>query len=88
MSWKQSKQSDASRGWNVIDTASNYRGGRGEKAIGYALTALHEQLGLMREMLFVSTKAGFLQEDLKNQVRQYPERTTKQVVACFTIACN
>ena len=59
----------AHRGWNVIDTASNYRGGRGERAIGYALTALHEQLGLTREMLFISTKAGFLQDEVKNQVK-------------------
>ena len=59
----------AHRGWNVIDTASNYRGGRGERAIGYALTALHDQLGLTREMLFISTKAGFLQDEVKNQVK-------------------
>lgn len=57
------------RGLNVIDTASNYRGGRGERAVGYALTALHEQLGLSREMLFISTKAGFLQGDTKQKVR-------------------
>lgn len=59
----------ALRGWNVIDAASNYRGGRGERAIGYALTALHEQLGLTREMLFISTKAGFLQDEVKHQVK-------------------
>ncbi|KAA6425596.1 MAG: hypothetical protein FRX49_04493 [Trebouxia sp. A1-2] len=56
------------QGWNVIDAASNYRGGRGERAIGYALTALHEQLGLTREMLFISTKAGFLQDEVKHQL--------------------
>ena len=63
--------SNVTRGWNVIDTAHNYRGGRGEKAIGYALTALHEQLGFTREMVFISTKAGFLQEDVKTQVGCY-----------------
>ena len=52
----------------MIDTASNYRGGRGEKAIGYALTALQDKLGLLREMLFISTKAGFLQDEVKSQV--------------------
>ena len=52
----------------MIDTASNYRGGRGEKAVGYALAALRDQLGLTREMLFISTKAGFLQDEVKNQV--------------------
>ena len=56
------------RGWNVIDTASNYRGGRGEKAVGYALAALRHKLGLTREMLFISTKAGFLQDEVKHQV--------------------
>ena len=61
----------------MIDTASNYRGGRGEKAIGYALTALHEQLGFTREMLFISTKAGFLEEDLKEKVRQHLEGQAK-----------
>lgn len=56
-------------GLNIIDTASNYRSGRGEKAVGYALTALHEQLGLTREMLFISTKAGFLQDEVKYKVQ-------------------
>ena len=52
----------------MIDTASNYRGGRGEKAVGYALNALQDKLGLTREMLFISTKAGFLQDEVKSQV--------------------
>lgn len=52
----------------MIDTASNYRGGRGEKAVGYALTALQGSLGLTREMLFISTKAGFLQDEVRSQV--------------------
>ena len=52
----------------MIDTASNYRSGRGERAVGFALTALQGKLGLTREMLFVSTKAGFLQDQVKSQV--------------------
>ena len=55
-------------GWNVIDTASNYRGGRGEKAVGYALAALRNQPGLTREMLFISSKAGFLQDTVRERV--------------------
>ena len=42
------------RGWNVIDTASNYRGGRAEKAVGHALLALRTaSVGITRGMLFV-----------------------------------
>lgn len=43
------------RGWNCIDTASNYRGGRGEQAVGHALLALRiANVGITRNMLFVS----------------------------------
>ena len=47
------------RGWNVIDTARNYRRGRAEAAVGEALMTLTRQ-GLRREQLFISTKAGYL----------------------------
>ena len=47
------------RGWNVIDTARNYRRGRAEAAVGEALVTLVAQ-GLRREQLFISTKAGYL----------------------------
>lgn len=36
--------------------------------MGYALTALQDKLGMTREMLFISTKAGFLQDEVKSQV--------------------
>lgn len=53
----------------MIDTASNYRWGRAELAIGYALNSLRlAASGVQRDMLFISTKAGFPQEDLKQQV--------------------
>ena len=43
------------RGWNCIDTASNYRSGRAEEAVGYALLALRiANVGITRNMLFVS----------------------------------
>ncbi|GMH42510.1 hypothetical protein BSKO_10429 [Bryopsis sp. KO-2023] len=48
-------------GWNILDTASNYRDGRGEKAVGEALKSLVfvTNHGISREMLFISTKTGF-----------------------------
>lgn len=54
-------------GWNVIDTAANYRWGRAEAAIGEAIQALRSGLGIstiQRSMLFVSTKAGFIDAEL------------------------
>jgi aryl-alcohol dehydrogenase-like predicted oxidoreductase len=43
------------RGWNCIDTAANYRSGRGEAAVGHALLALRiANVGITRNMLFVS----------------------------------
>lgn len=65
----------------MIDTASNYRGGRGEKAVGYALTALQDKLGLTRDMLFISTKAGFLQDEVKSQVCQLAHHAFVHCVA-------
>lgn len=42
------------RGWNVIDTAANYRNGRGEQAVGHALLGLRvANVGITRGMLFV-----------------------------------
>lgn len=78
------------KGWNVIDTASNYRGGRGEKAVGHALTALRHKLGLTREMLFISTKAGFLQDDVKHQLIKQKKITEQDIVggsSCLKPAC-
>ncbi|KAG2500333.1 hypothetical protein HYH03_001909 [Edaphochlamys debaryana] len=62
-------------GWNVIDTASNYRYGHAETAIGSALDALlsggaaqdflqeHEYgSDTTRDMLFIATKAGYTDE--------------------------
>lgn len=48
-----------SAGWNVIDTAANYRGGRAETAVGRALRALRVLGDAERDQLFVSTKAGY-----------------------------
>ena len=54
-------------GWNVIDTAANYRWGRAEAAIGEAVQALRSGPGIstiQRSMLFISTKAGFMDREL------------------------
>eukprot|EP01025_Chloroclados_australasicus_P034166 TRINITY_DN3499_c0_g1_i3.p1 TRINITY_DN3499_c0_g1~~TRINITY_DN3499_c0_g1_i3.p1 ORF type:complete len:344 (+),score=27.12 TRINITY_DN3499_c0_g1_i3:638-1669(+) len=60
-----------SSGINVIDTASNYRNGRAEKSVGDALYSLlndDSKYGFTREMLFISTKAGFIADDLSKQL--------------------
>lgn len=46
-------------GCNVLDTASNYRHQRSERAVGRAL----EQTSVDREAIFVSTKGGFVPFD-------------------------
>ncbi|PRW56126.1 aldo keto reductase [Chlorella sorokiniana] len=50
-------------GFNVIDTAANYRWGAAEVSVGRALSELRAQ-GLQRSELFVSTKAGYPPEGL------------------------
>jgi aryl-alcohol dehydrogenase-like predicted oxidoreductase len=46
-------------GWNVVDTAANYRWGRAERSVGQALLTLRMSGAAERDMLFVSTKAGY-----------------------------
>ncbi len=46
-------------GWNVLDTAINYRLQRGERALGAALEALRAGGGAARDELVVCSKAGF-----------------------------
>lgn len=69
-----------SHGLNVIDTASNYRWGMAEEAVGAALSALlagssvdqfaadpagnTKKPDITRDMLFISTKAGFVTKAL------------------------
>ncbi len=47
-------------GINVIDTAANYRRGRGELAAGRAISALLEAGAVRRDELIICTKAGYL----------------------------
>lgn len=42
------------RGWNCIDTASNYRNSRAERSVGAALNALFSgNVGINRGMLLI-----------------------------------
>jgi aryl-alcohol dehydrogenase-like predicted oxidoreductase len=72
-------------GANVIDTASNYRFQRSERAIGAALGELADR-GFAREEIVVCTKGGYLPFDgaPPRDVRQYVEDTfVKPGIASF-----
>lgn len=64
-------------GANVIDTASNYRFQRSERAIGKALSSLFKAHGFSRDELVVCTKGGYLPFDgaPPADVRAYVEKT-------------
>ena len=62
------KQSVLSGGINHIDTAPNYRYMKSEKTIGKALTTLESKYEIMRDMLFVTSKAGYIPEDAENEI--------------------
>jgi aryl-alcohol dehydrogenase-like predicted oxidoreductase len=51
------------RGFNVLDTAVNYRHQRSERAVGAALGAAFAQGALRRDEVVVSTKGGYLAFD-------------------------
>ena len=50
-------------GWNVVDSAINYRHQRSERSIGAALRALIEARGLSRDEVVLATKGGFIPFD-------------------------
>ncbi|MCG6193643.1 aldo/keto reductase [Leptospira sp. FAT2] len=70
------------RGFNVIDTSSNYGNGESESLIG---KVLHKKIGkgeLKREDVFLVTKAGYIQgrnlqivTELEKQNKEFPEIT-------------
>ena len=62
------KQSVLSGGINHIDTAPNYRYMQSEKTIGKALTTLESKYEITRDMLFVTSKAGYIPEDAENEI--------------------
>ena len=52
-------------GWNVIDTAVNYRQQKGERCVGKALAELDYWFsgGVTRDEVVIATKAGFIPGD-------------------------
>ena len=64
-------------GANVIDTASNYRFQRSERAIGKALHELTEAKDFSRDEIIICTKGGYLPFDRAppRDVRRYVEET-------------
>lgn len=64
-------------GVNVIDTASNYRFQRSERAIGKALAELTANQGFQRDELVICTKGGYLPFDGEppSDVRSYVQET-------------
>lgn len=64
-------------GANVIDTASNYRFQRSERAIGKALHGLTEAKGFSRDEIIICTKGGYLPFDgaPPHDIRRYVEET-------------
>ncbi len=51
-------------GMNVIDTCSNFRGGRSEKMVGNALEYLFQNHQFTRQEFLISSKAGYVREKL------------------------
>lgn len=62
------KQSVLSGAINHIDTAPNYRYMKSEKTIGKILTTLESKYEVTRDMLFVTSKAGYVPEDAENEI--------------------
>lgn len=62
------KQSVLSGSINHIDTAPNYRYMQSEKTIGKILTTLESKYDVTRDMLFVTSKAGYVPEDAENEI--------------------
>lgn len=90
----------ATRGWNVIDTAPNYRDGRAEASIGRALLLLlvgskaeefpEGRAEVTRDALFISSKAGFLNSALKQQLLEQGAASSTDLMAgshCLSRAC-
>ena len=75
---------------NVIDTAHNYRSGRSEASIGQALNALQREGTFKREMLFISTKAGFLDQAILQDLLNKGKVQLREVaggIHCISPSC-
>ncbi|MEW5301279.1 MAG: hypothetical protein WDW36_004147 [Sanguina aurantia] len=81
-------------GWNVIDTASMYRSGRAEITVGLALDSLLAgstastfpgrtvayESDVTRDMLFLSSKAGYATEEMTDELLASRRIVKKDVV--------
>jgi len=65
-------------GLNVIDTASNYRFQRSERAIGTALTELVEAHSIVRDEIVLCTKGGYIPFD--SEYPRDPNRYIREAV--------
>ncbi|MBI5565573.1 MAG: aldo/keto reductase [Chloroflexi bacterium] len=65
-------------GINVVDTASNYRFQRSERAIGQALTELLEAWTIARDEIVVCTKGGYIPFD--SEYPRDPNRYIRETV--------
>ena len=65
-------------GLNVVDTASNYRFQRSERAIGAALTALCESGSLARDEITLCTKGGYIPFD--SEYPRDPNRYIRETI--------
>ena len=75
---------------NVVDTASNYRGGRGQIAVGAAVQAVMQVKRISRQMLFFSTKAGFVDATILQELLSRKAIGTTDImgtVNCIHPAC-
>ena len=62
------KQAVLSGGLNHIDTAPNYRYMKSEKTVGKAITTLHNKYDITRNMLFLTSKAGYVPENAQELI--------------------
>ena len=82
-------------GLNLIDTAINYRGQRGERSVGEAMRRIVLSGRASRESFFISTKGGFVpavyppQNDLKDTVQVFEhEYVTKGLAKKSDLAAD
>lgn len=59
-----------SGGINVIDTCTLYRFGKSEKVINAVLNYLVKEKGYKREEFMVSTKCGYIPNDIDSNLRE------------------
>ena len=59
-----------SGGVNVIDTCTLYRYGKSEKVINAVLNYLIKERGYAREEFLVSTKCGYIQNDIDSNLKE------------------